>query len=125
MNKFHTRVVVLGILVAMALVPFIARAATAPGALVTPSLDEVYSQLVEVKSRVLKLEAENRTLRTQMEAMATHRHSMGFRSSGDSGSISLRQLKYWLDHNECMDCSWMYRTGVSHTSEQFTGPPKP
>jgi hypothetical protein len=56
--------------------------------------------------------------------MATHTHSMGFRSAGDSGLMTLRQMKYWLDHNECMDCSWQYRTGTSHSTEQFTGPPK-
>ena len=49
---------------------------------------------------------------------------MGFRSAGDSGLMTLRQMKYWLDHNECMDCSWQYRTGTSHSTEQFTGPPK-
>ena len=117
-------ILLLAVLAFIAPVPFIAHAATVPGNLTTPSLDEVYSQVVELKSRVLKLEIENRALKTQVTAMATHTHSMGFRSAGDSGLMTLRQMKYWLDHNECMDCSWQYRTGASHSTEQFTGPPK-
>ena len=97
---------------------------TAPGAVATPALDQVYSQLLDLKGRVLKLEVENRTLKTQMAAMATHTHSMGVKVSGDGGSISLRQLKFDLDHNVCMDCEWMYRVGAQHTHEVFTGPPK-
>ena len=104
--------------------PFIARAASNPSALTTPSLDEVFSQVVDLKARVLKLEIENRALKTQMAAMATHTHSMGSTSAGDGGLMTLRQMKFWLDHNMCMDCSWQYRVGVSHTTEHFTGPPK-
>lgn len=99
-------------------------AATAPGTIATPSLDEVYSQVLDLKSRVLKLEADNRALKAQMAAMATHRHSMGFRTGGDGGSMSLRLLKFYLEHNTCMDCEWMYRVGPQHSSERFTGPPK-
>jgi len=98
--------------------------ASAPGSMATPSLDEVYSQMLDLKSRVLKLEADNRALKAQMAAMATHRHSMGFRTGGDGGSMSLRLLKFYLEHNTCMDCEWMYRVGPQHSSENFTGPPK-
>jgi hypothetical protein len=59
-----------------------------------------------------------------MSAMATHTHSMGVVTASDGGSMSLRQLKFNLDRNICMDCSWMYRTGSAHSSEHFTGPPK-
>ena len=97
---------------------------TAPGAVATPSLDQVYSQLLDLKGRVLKLEVENRALKTQMAAMATHTHSMGVKVSGDGGSMTLRQLKFDLDHNVCMDCEWMYRVGTQHTHEEFTGPPR-
>ena len=117
-------IVVLVMLAFFAPPPFLAHAASAPGGLTTPSLDEVFAQLVDLKSRVLKLEAENRALKTQVAALATHTHSMGFRSAGDGGSMTLRQMKYWLDHNECMDCQWQYRTGASRSVENFTGPPK-
>ena len=104
--------------------PFSARAASVSGDQTTPSLDQVYAQLVDLKGRVLKLEVENRALKTQVAALATHTHSMGFHSAGDGGSMSLRQLKFNLDRNLCMDCSWQYRTGNSHSVESFTGPPK-
>jgi hypothetical protein len=118
------RILPILLLAAVALVaPLIARAATAPG-VTTPSLDQVYSELVDLKTRVLKLETENRALKTQMAAMATHTHSMGSTSAGSGGLMTLRQMKYWLDHNECGDCSWQYRLGPSHSTEHFTGPPK-
>ena len=103
---------------------YVARAATIPGVVTTPSLDDVYAQVVDLKSRVLKLEIENRALKTQVTALATHTHSLGFHSAGDGGLMTLRSLKFWLDRNMCMDCSWQYRTGTSHTVESFTGPPK-
>ncbi len=112
------------VLAVFAPVPFVAHAATGPSTLTTPLLDEVYAQLVDVRSRVLRLEIENRALKTQVSALATHTHSMGFRSAGDGGSMTLRQLKFWLDRDMCMDCSWQYRAGPSHNAEQFTGPPK-
>jgi len=121
----HIRtMLILVVLGFVALAPFVAHAASVPSNLTTPSLDEVYSQLVDLKSRVLKLEVENRALKTQVTAMATHTHSIGYHSAGDGGSMSLRQMKFWLDRNLCMDCTWQYRTGTSHSVESFTGPPK-
>lgn len=108
----------------LALVCVTSLAVGAPGMVATPSLDQVYSQMLELKSRVLKLEVDNRALKTQMAAMAKHTHSMGFRTGGDGGSMSLRLLKFDLDHNICMDCEWMYRVSPQRSSERFTGPPK-
>jgi hypothetical protein len=117
----------LPLLVALAFVapaPFIAHAASNPSGVATPSLDEVYAQVVDLKARVLKLEVDNRALKAQATAMATHTHSMGSTSAGDGGSMTLRQMKFYLDHNTCMDCSWQYRVGTPHSVEHFTGPPK-
>ena len=117
-------ILLLTLLALVAPAPFAAHAATNPSTVTTPSLDEVYAQMLELKARVLKLEVENRALKTQTAAMAAHTHSMGYHSAGDGGSMTLRQMKYWLDHNECMDCTWQYRVGVSRSTESFTGPPK-
>jgi outer membrane murein-binding lipoprotein Lpp len=117
-------ILLLVVLAFVAPAPFIAHAASVSSDLTTPSLDQVYSQVVDLKARVLKLETDNRALKTQMAAMATHTHSMGSHSAGDGGLMTLRQLKFWLDRNECMDCSWQYRVGASRSVESFTGPPK-
>ena len=117
-------ILLVALLAVVASSSYSARAATISGGQASPSLDQVYAQVLDLKTRVLKLEVENRALKTQVAALAAHTHSMGFHSAGDGGSMSLRQMKYWLDHNECMDCSWQYRTGTSHAVEQFTGPPK-
>ena len=123
MNRIKP-ILLVALLAFVAAPPFAARAASVSGAQATPSLDEVYAQLVDLKGRVLKLEVENRALKTQVAALATHTHSMGYHSAGDGGSMSLRQMKFWLDRNLCMDCSWQYRTGTSRAVESFTGPPK-
>lgn len=124
MKRVRPIVILTAVLVFVTFAPFIVHAASVPANLTTPSLDQVYSQLVDLRTRVLKLEIENRALKTQMSAMATHTHSMGVVTASDGGSMSLRQLKFNLDRNICMDCSWMYRTGSAHSSEHFTGPPK-
>jgi hypothetical protein len=117
-------ILLVALLVFIASPSYSARAASVSGDQATPSLDQVYAQLVDLKGRVLKLEVDNRALKTQVAALTTHTHSMGYHSAGDGGSMSLRQLKFNLDRNLCMDCMWQYRTGNSRSVESFTGPPK-